>query len=85
MANRKRAPKDVEARHRAILARAAAKMVAKRDEAWKAELDLREKVRAAFAEGVTVGPIKEATGLSTPRLYQVKHQDPNEERKGKTA
>lgn len=75
MANRKRAPKDVEARHRAILTSAAGTMVKKRNDAWKAELVLREKVRDAFAEGVTVGPIKEATNLSTPRLYQIKNGD----------
>jgi hypothetical protein len=75
MANRKRAPDEVEARHRAILERAAAKMAAKREQAWKAELELREKVRDAFAEGVTVGPIRAATNLSTPRLYQIKHED----------
>jgi hypothetical protein len=50
-------------------------MVKKRNDAWKAELVLREKVRDAFAEGVTVGPIKEATNLSTPRLYQIKNGD----------
>jgi hypothetical protein len=75
MANRKRAPKDVEDRHRAILSSAAAKLAKKRDEEWQAQLVLREKVRDAFADGVTVGPIKAATGLSTPRLYQMKHED----------
>jgi len=75
MANRKRAPKEVEERHRAILASAAGKLASKREEAWQAELVLREKVRDAFEEGVTVGPIKEATQLSTPRLYQIKHEE----------
>jgi hypothetical protein len=75
MANRKRAPREVEDRHRSILSAAAGKLAAKREEAWQAELVLREKVRDAFAEGVTVGPIKEATSLSTPRLYQIKHEE----------
>jgi hypothetical protein len=75
MANRKRAPKEVEARHTALLEAAAVELAAKRDEAWQSELVLRERVRDAFAEGVTVGPIKAATGLSTPRLYQIKHED----------
>ena len=74
MANRKRAPREVEDRHRSILTAAAESLAAKREEAWQAELALRERVRDAFAEGVTVGPIKESTRLSTPRLYQIKHE-----------
>ena len=33
-----------------------------------------EQVRAAFDEGVLVGPLKEVTGLSGSRLYQIKFE-----------
>jgi hypothetical protein len=32
-------------------------------------------VRAAFAEGVLVGPMIKATGLSGSRLFQIKHAE----------
>jgi hypothetical protein len=75
MANKKRAPRDIEDRHRAILSVAAKTLAEKREDAKRAELVLREKVRDAFTEGVTVGPIREATQLSTPRLYQIRHEE----------
>jgi hypothetical protein len=40
-----------------------------------AETDLNNAVRAAFAEGVLVGPMIKATGLSGSRLFQIKFQE----------
>lgn len=36
------------------------------------ELKLEETVQGAFSDGVLVGPMKEVTGLSGSRLYQLK-------------
>jgi hypothetical protein len=73
MANRKGAPPEVEERHRRLLAAAAADLAEKRLAAWESELRQREAIRDAFKDDVTVRPIREETGLSTPRLYQIKH------------
>ena len=82
MANRKRAPREVEERHKTLIAAAAAELYEKRQEAWQAELRQRRLIKNAFNDDVTVGPIKEATispdfpeGMSTPRLYQIKHEE----------
>jgi hypothetical protein len=39
-----------------------------------AEQELNKAVRAAFAEGVLVGPMVKATGLSGSRLFQIKFE-----------
>jgi hypothetical protein len=75
MANRKRAPEEVETLHTGLLTSAAEDLAQKRAVAWEAELILRERVRDAFDDGMTVGPIRVATNLSTPRLYQIKNED----------
>jgi hypothetical protein len=74
MANRKGAPPEVEERHRALLRSAAADLDEKRQLAWESELRLRSAIRDAFDEGVTVTPVREETGLSTPRIYQIKNE-----------
>lgn len=38
-----------------------------------AEAELNDNVRAAFNDGVLVGPMIAATGLSSSRLFQIKH------------
>jgi len=43
-----------------------------RSAADQADEAFRATVRAAFAAGLTVVPIQEATGLTTSRLYQIK-------------
>jgi hypothetical protein len=43
-----------------------------RDRRWHAQQKLGEAIRAAFADGVLVGPMKIATGLSGSRIYQLK-------------
>jgi hypothetical protein len=75
MANRKRAPREVEERHRPLLAAASAALADKRQEAWEAELLMRGLVKFAFDDGVTASQIQEETGLSLPRLYQIKHEE----------
>lgn len=47
----------------------------------EAELELENAVQGAFAEGVLVGPMKEATGLSGSRLYQLKFAKRDREKK----
>jgi hypothetical protein len=50
-----------------------ARKLAQRREAEQEVLDdIGVAVRGAFSEGVLVGPLKEATGLSGSRLYQLK-------------
>lgn len=57
---------------KASLAEATARLNKKRDEAAEAELDLRTCILAAFAAGLSVTPIMEATGYSLGRVYQIK-------------
>lgn len=46
-------------------------MRVKRQEAIDAEHELRDCIRDAFADGLTVNPIMEATGYSQGRCYQI--------------
>jgi hypothetical protein len=39
----------------------------------KSESDFNEAVRDAFSDGVQAGPLAQASGLSTSRLFQIKH------------
>lgn len=41
----------------------------KADEAYAAHCS---DIRAAFADGLSVKPIRESTGLTTSRIYQIK-------------
>jgi hypothetical protein len=79
MGNRKGAPREVEERHRHLLAATAADLDEKRQAAWESELRQRAAIRNAFEDGVTVTPIREETGLSTPRLYQIKNGQDDEQ------
>jgi len=49
-----------------------ADVIANRAALKKSEDKLNDCVRAAFAEGVLVGPMTQATGLSSSRLFQIK-------------
>lgn len=54
------------------LTAAADRMRSMRDEASAAELELRALILEAFAAGLSVTPIVQATGLSLGRVYQIK-------------
>lgn len=43
-----------------------------RDAFDKADASLRESIRAAIVAGVKVPALVEATGLSRPRIYQIR-------------
>lgn len=51
----------------------------------ESEQELGDAVRSAFAEGVLVGPMKQATGLSGSRLYQLKFEHRGDPNKGRPA
>ncbi len=46
----------------------------------EAQDEMGEHVREAFGEGMLVGPMKDATGKSGSRLYQLKFQLRDQER-----
>lgn len=54
------------------LKEARSQLEAARSAADEADQAFRATVREAFAAGLTVVPIQEATGLTTSRLYQIK-------------
>lgn len=79
MAKRKKPDPAITERHVSILRPLALKLERRRKAVDETEQQLGEAVRAAFDEGVLVGPMKEATitptrprGLSGSRLYQLK-------------
>lgn len=81
MAKRRRPEPEVTARWTATLRTLAQKLARRRRLADEAQDELGAAIRAAFAEGVLVGPIKEATGLSGSRAYQYKFLLRDQERK----
>lgn len=64
----------------AELAKLSSTVLRRRTAVKEAEDELNDAVRAAFGEGVLVGPMIKATGLSGSRLFQIKHalRDPNQ-------
>lgn len=72
MARRKRPDPEITNRWTEILRTLTKKLARRRKLAEEAEQELGEAIRGAFAEGVLVGTIKDATGLSGSRCYQVK-------------
>jgi hypothetical protein len=72
MAKRKRPDPAITERWTEILRGLAQKLARRRRLVDETEEELGEAIRGAFAEGVLVGPIKEATGLSGSRAYQIK-------------
>lgn len=74
MAKRRRPDPAITAKWTEILRRLAAKLARQRKAVDETEAELGDAIRGAFDEGVLVGPIKEATGLSGSRAYQIKFQ-----------
>lgn len=74
MAKRKRPDPAVTAKWVEILRRLTAKLARQRRAVDVTEAELGVAIRAAFDEGVLVGPMKEATGKSGSRLYQRKFE-----------
>lgn len=72
MAKRRRPDPEITERWTAVLRPLAAKLAKRRRLVDETEEELGEAIRGAFNEGVLVGPIKEATGLSGSRAYQIK-------------
>lgn len=63
----------------AELSRLSGIAVKRKRAAQESQRELHEAVRAAFSEGVLVGTMVKATGLSGSRLFQIKfeHRDKN--------
>lgn len=80
MAKRRRPDPAITAKWVDTLRGLARKLAKQRQAVADTEAELGDAVRAAFDEGVLVGPQKEATGLSGSRLYQIKFQLRDEER-----
>ena len=72
MAKRKRPDPAITEKWTEILRALASKLARQRKRVDETEAELGEAVRGAFAEGVLVGPMKEATKKSGSRLYQLK-------------
>ena len=74
MARNPRPDQAITDRWSAELARLATITAERRHGLAKAQSDLHHAVRAAFAEGVLVGTMVKATGLSGSRLFQIKFE-----------
>jgi hypothetical protein len=72
MAKRRRPEPEVTERHSAIIRGLAQKRDQCRELVDEVEDEIGVAVRAAFGEGVLVGPIKESLGRSGSRVYQIK-------------
>lgn len=74
MARNPRPPQEITdrwAKELAALSKAARR---RKQEAAKAQAALHDAVRSAFSEGVLVGTMTKATGLSGSRLFQIKFE-----------
>lgn len=74
MARNPRPDPAITNRWSAELTRLSTAALARKQEAAEAQRELHEAVRAAFAEGVLVGTMTKATGLSGSRLFQIKFE-----------
>jgi hypothetical protein len=72
VANKPKPPPDVEEHWRKVLREATVELQRKRAEALRAEHFQRMCVRDSFDAGLSVTPIREETGLTVSRLYQIK-------------
>jgi hypothetical protein len=72
MVNKAKPAPDVLASWQLMLAEATEDLALKRQEVAVAEEMQRVCIREAFDAGLAVTPIREATGLSVGRLYQIK-------------
>lgn len=74
MARNPRPDQEITDRWSSELGRLAGVATDKRHALAQAQNDLHHAVRAAFAEGVLVGTMVKATGLSGSRLFQIKFE-----------
>lgn len=74
MARNPRPDPAITNRWSAELTRLSTIALARKQEAAKAQRELHDAVRSAFSEGVLVGAMVEATGLSGSRLFQIKFE-----------
>ena len=74
MARNPRPEQSITDRWSLELARLAGVTAEKRHDLALAQNDLHHAVRAAFSEGVLVGTMIKATGLSGSRLFQIKFE-----------
>jgi hypothetical protein len=72
VAKRKKPEPAITEHWTSVLTASTQKVMRRRKAAEEAEAEREEHIRGAFSEGVLVGPIKEATGLSGSRCYQIK-------------
>lgn len=72
MAGKPRLASDLLTDWQERLTAAAQRVKTARDDAVAAELELRALILEAFAAGLSVTPIVQATGLSLGRVYQIK-------------
>lgn len=72
MAKRRAPDPAVTERWADIISSLTKKLGRRQQAAAETKDELDEAIRSAFDEGVLVGPIKEATGLSGSRCYQIK-------------
>ena len=56
-----------------VIAELSKEVAAHRTAVKTSETNFNSAVRAAFSEGVQAGPLAQASGLSTSRLFQIKH------------
>lgn len=82
MAKRSRPDPAITAKWVDVLKELSLKKVRRQNAVDEVEEELGNAVRQAFAEGVLVGPMKEATGLSGSRLYQLKFELRDRAQKG---
>ncbi len=72
MAKRRRPDPAITEHWTNVLTADTEKVNERRQLAAEAEGEREDHIRGAFSEGVLVGPIKAATGLSGSRAYQIK-------------
>lgn len=74
MAKRRRPPPEITQRWTDILRPIAQQLAQQRQQVDQTRKELGAAIRGAFNDGVLVGPLKQATGLSGSRIYQMKFQ-----------
>jgi len=75
IAKRKKPDPSITDKWTGELTKLSSAVLRRRNAVKDAEVELNAAVRAAFAEGVLVGPMIKATGLSGSRLFQIKHAE----------
>ncbi len=72
MANRKAPPEEVTDHYVTAITKLRRKRERAVEKAAQAEDDFRTAIREACEAGLTVGPLKDASGLSETRIYQLR-------------